>query len=153
VLLDAAMEAMEAAEGRKRVSPHASSARVSSHEEASHGAQQQQIQQQQQQQQQRECVTGDFCAQEDLNEFIHLLTAAMSSPLSWQLPSSSNTPPNGPTSTRLAHLEAAAGYLELAIGHRAAAAAAASSSSAGASASRGNHHSSVGLYTLNALDP
>lgn len=126
LLLDAAAEV---AEGRVRVAPHA-------HHHPHHHPHQSQ-----QQRPAQPCVitTGDYCAQEDLTEFIHLLTAAMSSQLSWgstlSLPHSTTTasPPNRPhrsgalsatpepTSTRLAHLDAAAGYLELAAAQRLAA--------------------------------
>ena len=70
----------------------------------------------------RPSLAQDYCVREDLTEFVHLLAAAMSSSLSWSPRGATSRELRGSTfrltatAARLAHLEAAAGYLELAGG-------------------------------------
>ena len=58
---------------------------------------------------------GDYCAAEDLSEFISLLTIALTVPSRWTRGAidPGETHLSEPCATRMAHLDAAAGYLEV----------------------------------------
>ena len=70
----------------------------------------------------RHHYTGDYCAREDLTEFISLLAMALRVPTRWTRGAVDEYDEAlvEPSASRLAHLDAAAGYLEL-IPHREAA--------------------------------
>ena len=70
----------------------------------------------------RHHYTGDYCAREDLTEFISLLAMALRVPTRWSRGAVDEYDEAlvEPSASRLAHLDAAAGYLELIL-HREAA--------------------------------
>ena len=71
----------------------------------------------------RHHYTGDYCAREDLTEFISLLAIALTVPSRWTrgAVAADDVVLREPSASRLAHLDAAAGYLELIPDLRAAA--------------------------------